>query len=134
MTIKKSTLHNLMLMGAVIIAIIGLVFVLSPGNTPAAAAATATVDASGKQIFELNAKLGYTPTAFTAQANVDGILRVKTNGTIYCSTNIRLPQLNVSQTLPRTGITDIAIAAQPAGTQLNGTCSMGMYHFVSKFV
>ena len=94
--------------------------------TPVAGDNVTVVD--GKQIVELRAKGGYTPRASTAKAGIPTILRVDTNGTFDCTATVRVPSLNISQTLPASGATDIPLGELAVGT-LSGTCGMGMYPF-----
>lgn len=86
----------------------------------------------GKQIIEIDVKGGYNPGKSVAKAGVPTIIRFKTNGTFDCSSSIRIPSLNISQTLPQTGSTDVSVGSQQAGV-LNGTCGMGMYRFSVEF-
>jgi hypothetical protein len=89
-----------------------------------------TVD--GKQVVEINAKGGFSPVHSIAKAGLPTILRVKTSGTFDCSSSIRIPEMNISKSLPISGSTDIDIGVQVAGT-FQGTCGMGMYPFDIKF-
>ncbi len=86
----------------------------------------------GKQIIEIRAKGGYLPSKSVAKAGIPTILRFDTSGTFDCSSSVRIPSMNISQILPQTGTTDIAIGVQPAGI-FNGTCGMGMYPFEVDF-
>lgn len=86
----------------------------------------------GKQIIEIKAKGGYIPIHSRSKAGIPTILRVDTNGTFDCSSNIRIPSMNISQNLPLTGTTDIDIGVQEVGI-FQGTCGMGMYPFDIKF-
>ncbi len=88
---------------------------------------------SGKQVVEIRVKGGYTPQTSEARAAINTTLRFETSGTFDCSSSIVIPSLNIRQTLPATGSTDIEIPAQRAGTTLNGSCAMGMYHFAVVF-
>jgi len=90
-------------------------------------------EATGKQIIDLTARGGYKPGSIEAKAGIDSILRVATNNTYDCSLGLRIPSLGISKNLPSTGITDIPISAQKAGTVVKGTCTMGMYYFAIKF-
>lgn len=83
---------------------------------------------NGKQIVELRAKGGYTPKVSAAKAGIPTILRVDTSGTFDCSSSIRVPSLDISQTLPVTGTTDIPLGELAVGT-FQGSCGMGMYPF-----
>lgn len=86
----------------------------------------------GKQIIEIRAKGGYQPRSSIAKAGIPTIIRFNTNGTFDCSSYIRIPSLNISKALPRTGITDIDIGSQKFGL-FNGSCGMGMYSFEVSF-
>lgn len=86
----------------------------------------------GKQIIEIRAKGGYTPSSTIAQANVPTILRFITSGTFDCSSAVRIPALGISKNLPFSGTTDIEVGSNPVGT-LQGTCGMGMYPFEINF-
>ena len=87
---------------------------------------------NGKQIITMKAKGGFSPIHSVAKAGISTILRVETNGTLDCSSIIRIPNMNISKNLPLSGITDIDIGVQTAGI-FNGTCGMGMYPFDIKF-
>lgn len=103
-------------------------------DTSKAVSASTNVSTEGdKQVIEIVAKGGYSPTATVAKANMPTILRVKTNGTYDCSTNLRIKSLSYSNNLPATGITDIEVPAQTDGATIAGLCSMGMYHFAVNF-
>lgn len=82
----------------------------------------------GQQIVEITAKAGYTPRVSEVKAGVPTILRVDTQGTFDCSSQIRVPSLDISRSLPPSGVTDIALGTLEAGV-LQGTCGMGMYPF-----
>lgn len=86
----------------------------------------------GKQIVVINAKGGYQPRMSVAQAGIPTVLRFDTNGTFDCSASVRIPSMNISKTLPQSGITDIEIGSQKVAT-LQGTCGMGMYPFEVEF-
>lgn len=76
---------------------------------------------------------GYTPAHIEAPANTQLILNVVTNNTFSCSRAFLIPTLGVEVILPETGTVQIEIPAQPAGTVLPFTCSMGMYTGVINF-
>ncbi len=86
----------------------------------------------GKQIVEISAKGGYAPRVSNAKADMPTILRFDTNGTFDCSSSVRIPSMDISQSLPNSGTTDIDLGNPTVGT-LQGTCGMGMYHFQIKF-
>lgn len=86
----------------------------------------------GKQIIEITAKGGYLPEKSVAKADIPTILRLKTSGTFDCSSAVRIPSMNVTQSLPASGDTDIDLGNPKLGT-LQGTCGMGMYPFKIEF-
>lgn len=86
----------------------------------------------GIQIIEIKAKGGYIPRESIGKANIPTILRFNTKGTFDCSSSVRIPSMNISKILPQSGITDIDIGIQKAGT-LDGSCGMGMYPFSIEF-
>lgn len=86
----------------------------------------------GKQIIEITAKGGYLPEKSIAKAGIPTILRFDTSGTFDCSASVRIPSMDISKTLPQSGITDIDIGTQVAGI-FKGTCGMGMYPFEVEF-
>ncbi len=88
---------------------------------------------SGKQIIEIHAKGGYQPRKSSARAGIPTVLRFVTDGTFDCSSTVRIPSMNISQTLPQSGATDIALNSPAAGA-LRGTCGMGMYQFSIDFL
>ena len=86
----------------------------------------------GKQIIEINAKGGYQPRKSVAKAGIPTIIRFNTKGTFDCSSAVRIPSLNISKSLPQSGITDIDIGSGEPG-KLKGSCGMGMYPFEVEF-
>lgn len=70
---------------------------------------------------------GYFPRTLRAAANTDFTLDLITNQTYSCARDFVIPDLNFYQLLPDTGTVQVNIPAQPAGTRLFFTCSMGMY-------
>ncbi len=86
----------------------------------------------GKQIIEISAKGGYTPRVSIAASGIPTILRFNTKGTFDCSSSVRIPSMNIGKILPNSGITDIDLGVQKAGT-LQGVCGMGMYPFEIQF-
>ncbi len=86
----------------------------------------------GKQIIEITAKGGYQPRKSVAKAGIPTVIRFETSGTFDCSSSVRIPSMNISQTLPQSGSTDIDIGT-PTVAVLHGTCGMGMYPFEIDF-
>jgi sulfite exporter TauE/SafE len=70
---------------------------------------------------------GYFPQTLNAPADEALTLNLVTNQTYSCARDFVIPVLNYYQLLPDTGTMQVNIPAQPAGTRLFFTCSMGMY-------
>jgi plastocyanin domain-containing protein len=121
---------------SVIVAILliggALVLVGSGQNNPGSTNANNVSIVDGVQIIEINAKGGYQPRSSVAKAGLPTILRFNTNGTFDCSSAVRIPSLNISKSLPQSGIVDIDLGTREAGN-LSGMCGMGMYRFDIKF-
>lgn len=83
----------------------------------------------GVQVVEMSAKGGYSPSSVTLQAGVPTLIRMNSNGTYDCSAALQIPQIDYSVFLPASGVTEIEIPAQTAGTTIQGLCGMGMYGF-----
>ncbi|MFA6405753.1 MAG: cupredoxin domain-containing protein [Candidatus Paceibacterota bacterium] len=116
----------------VAVVLIGGAFIFSKGNPKITNENTVSVNnviiENGVQIIEIKAKGGYIPRTSIAKAGLPTILRFNTKGTFDCSSSVRIPSLNISQNLPLSGVTDIALPNSEVGT-LQGTCAMGMYPF-----
>lgn len=108
----------------------GGVLMLSSGPTEIRQQSPANADI---QIAEIMAKGGYNPSSLTLKADTEGLLRITTQNTFDCSGAIIIRALNYQARLPITGITEITIPPQPAGSSITGTCGMGMYHFTLSF-
>jgi sulfite exporter TauE/SafE len=76
---------------------------------------------------------GYSPQRLVAPAGQPIELHLVTDQTYSCSRAFVIPALNLSEILPDTGDTVMTLPAQPAGTTLQFTCSMGMYSGVIVF-
>lgn len=85
-------------------------------------------EAEGKQYVEVRAKGGYLPRVSVAKAGIPTVLRLRTEGTFDCSSQVRIPSLNVSQSLSSSGVTEVDLGVLKPGI-LQGACSMGMYSF-----
>jgi hypothetical protein len=70
---------------------------------------------------------GYFPQTLRVSANAATKLNLITNKTYSCARDFVIPALNFYQLLPDTGTVQVDIPAQPAGTRMFFTCSMGMY-------
>ena len=89
--------------------------------------------ADGKQIIEIDAKGGYSPSITIAKANIPTIIKVKTQGTFDCSSALVIQSIGYRANLPPSGETLIEVPPQEAGSTLRGMCAMGMYNFSVKF-
>ena len=83
----------------------------------------------GVQVVEMQAKGGYFPSSVTLQAGVPTLVRMNSSGTYDCSASLQIPQIGYSVFLPASGVTEIEIPEQAAGTTIQGLCGMGMYGF-----
>jgi len=101
-------------------------------NTSIAQVSNTTM-VDGKQVIEITAKGGYSPTSSAAKANTPTVLKVTTRSTFDCSATLNIPALGYRTNLPATGETLVDIPAQQPDTILQGTCGMGMYNFNIKF-
>lgn len=84
------------------------------------------VDSDGSLTINVQNQ-GYFPRTLRAAANTDFTLNLVTNETYSCARDFVIPDLNFYQLLEATGTAQVTIPAQPAGTRLFFTCSMGMY-------
>lgn len=85
------------------------------------------------QVVEISAKGGYSPRVVSARAGIPTIIKVTTKGTFDCSSALTIPSIGYRTNLPPSGVTDIEIPPQVAGTSLQGICQMGMYSFAINF-
>ena len=70
---------------------------------------------------------GYFPRSLSAPADTTVTLNLVTNQTYSCARDFVIPSLDVYELLPDTGTMQVSIPAQPKGTTMFFTCSMGMY-------
>lgn len=96
---------------------------LLPSDT---ASAAAPVPANGELILQVENN-GYFPRTLKAPAGQKITLNLVTNKTYSCSRDFVIPGLSFYQLLPDTGTVQVSIPAQPRGSKLYFTCSMGMY-------
>lgn len=87
----------------------------------------------GKQIVTISAKGGYSPRVTEVKADMPTLLRVRTQGTFDCSSVLAIPSMNYQKNLPPSGVTEIEIPPQEAGSTFEGMCGMGMYQFEIAF-
>ena len=85
-------------------------------------------------MLTLNAEnSGYQPKVLHAPAGTALTLNLVTKNTFSCSRAFVIPALNQEVLLPATGIVQIQIPPQAAGSEMQFTCSMGMYTGVIVF-
>lgn len=131
---NKSTIIAIIIGGAFIVG----AFVLSDRDTNITVTDTVqpqnnvTVEGE-KQVVAISAKGGYLPRMSEAKADMPTTLKIETTGTFDCSSALNLPAMNYQKNLPPTGITEIEIPPQPAGSTFEGLCGMGMYRFEIAF-
>jgi plastocyanin domain-containing protein len=110
-------------------------FILTRGNTPTTdlpPISNVTVE-GGKQIVTISAKGGYSPRMTEAKADMPTTLRVETRGTFDCSSVLTIPSMNYQENLPPSGVTEVELPPQKAGSTFEGLCGMGMYRFEIAF-
>jgi sulfite exporter TauE/SafE len=84
--------------------------------------------ASAENTITVNvANSGYYPNEVHAIAGIPVSLRLVTDNVQSCSRAFIIPALGVQQILEQTGEAIIQIPAQTRGTQIQFSCSMGMY-------
>jgi len=101
---------------------------LLPSESTTSAQASSAQPAASDGGLTLNVENdGYFPQTLRADANTAIQLNLITNKTYSCARDFVIPALNFYQLLPDTGSVLVDIPAQPAGTRMFFTCSMGMY-------
>ena len=91
------------------------------------AAESPQTSATAGEIFLNVNNDGYFPRSLSAPADTAVTLNLVTNQTYSCARDFVIPSLNVYELLPDTGTMQVSIPAQPKGTTMFFTCSMGMY-------
>jgi uncharacterized protein len=94
-------------------------------STAYAGSPQASVPAGDLVLYVKNG--GYFPQSLKATSNKALTLNLVTDRTYSCARDFVIPALNYYELLPDTGTVQISIPAQPKGTRLFFTCSMGMY-------
>lgn len=108
---------------------------LQPQEAVSESTVTANVSPNGnEQMIDLTVRGGYRPLNTVAEAGKETVLKLKTQNTFDCSASVVIPELNYSETLPVSGVTEVKIPAQEKGSVITGSCSMGMYGFRIKFI
>ena len=106
-------------------------FLLQSGPQPQEQ--TPELAAASSEITILAKNNGYSPRQINAIAGTPIKLNLVTAQTESCSRAFVIPALNFSTVLPESGHQLVTIPAQEPGTQLQFTCSMGMYTGVIHF-
>lgn len=89
---------------------------------------------SSAQVISIRVQnYGYEPAFIRAQADVPTRLRLISKDVYSCSLAFTVPSLGIQELLKPTGITEIEIPPQQAGSRLAFSCSMGMYGGVILF-
>ncbi|MBI5653244.1 MAG: sulfite exporter TauE/SafE family protein [Chloroflexi bacterium] len=83
--------------------------------------------ASGADVILYARNYGYDPKTLNATADMPIKLLIVTQNTTSCALAFTIPDLSVAKDLPVTGSTIFDIPAQPKGTVMRFSCSMGMY-------
>ena len=90
--------------------------------------------ASAEGVVTINVKNdGYAPEVTHAKPDQPFQLALVTDEVYSCSRAFVIPSLKVEEMLPATGTVMVDIPAQPAGSKLFYSCSMGMYSGVIVF-
>ena len=76
---------------------------------------------------------GYQPEVTHAKGGQPFQLALVTNETYSCARAFVIQSLGIEKVLPATGTVMVDIPAQPAGSKLFYSCSMGMYSGVIVF-
>lgn len=87
----------------------------------------------GKQIITITAKGSYSPRSVKAQGGIPTTLRMRTSNSYGCERAFGIPKMKITRSLPATGDTDIDLGAPEKGSNVFGTCSMGMYTVTINF-
>jgi len=98
---------------------------LARGLTASSSGAPASIPQTDLTLMVQNQ--GYFPQLLKATANQPVSLDLVTNKTYSCSRDFVIPAIGFYQLLPDTGTVKVDIPAQPSGTRMFFTCSMGMY-------
>lgn len=127
---------------AIVIAVTGIYAIQSGFNligTPitvlptlgSASITTAQVDSSAQATYQeivIRANdNGYTPNLIRARGNMPIKLKLVTSDTFSCARAFAIPNLRMRTVLPQTGEKVLDVPAQPIGSTLRFTCTMGMY-------
>ncbi len=133
---KKITIIAIIIGAALVFAALLFSSETTPESSKVSTGSTATSNVTtedGKQIVDIAVRGGYSPKLTEAKADVPTILRMKTENTFDCTSVLNIPALSYQKNLPSTGITEVELPPQKAGSMLEGLCGMGMYRFEIAF-
>lgn len=105
-----------------------------PQSTQSNTLSTNISEDGDTQYVDISVRGGYRPGLTVASADKNTIVRMKTQNTYDCSLAVIIPALSYSNYLPQTGTTEIEIPPQAKGSEIRGSCSMGMYSFKIRFI
>jgi sulfite exporter TauE/SafE len=100
---------------------------LLPPESSVSAQASTSQTVSDNFLFLNVENEGYFPQTLRANANTPIKLNLVTDKTYSCARDFVIPALGYYELLPDTGTIQVDIPAQPSGTRMFFTCSMGMY-------
>ena len=87
----------------------------------------------GIQKIKVISKMGgYSPKIIYAKSNTPSVLEIESINSYGCERAFRIPSLNISEILPTEGETTFDLGSP--SEEILGTCSMGMYTFLIKFL
>jgi plastocyanin domain-containing protein len=120
----------------VLLVIAGIIVGGLPRNNSASAPSTQTARnveiKEGVQYITINARGGYDPVYSLAKAHIPTKLVVRSYDTYDCSSALIIRSIRYQKILPSSG-EEIIDLGSPLPGDVQGTCSMGMYHFVISF-
>lgn len=96
-------------------------------GVPAATPQAAPTTTAAAEVVITVVNRGYQPAVVHAPAEREVELTFVTNHVYSCARALVIPALHVEEILPDTGIVSFTIPAQPRGTVVDYSCSMGMY-------
>jgi plastocyanin domain-containing protein len=87
----------------------------------------------GIQKIKVISKMGgYSPKIIYAKSNTPSVLEIESINSYGCERAFQIPSLNIYEELPNNGKTLFELGSP--NKDMLGTCSMGMYTFIIKFI
>lgn len=85
------------------------------------------------QIITVTSQMGgYVPKIIYAKSTIPTVLKIESVNSYGCERAFRIPSLNISEELPNNGTTTFDLGSPQE--DILGSCSMGMYTFIIKFL